>query len=184
MFRSFYEFTEQGASRTKFRSFLIHFYHGMSLFLMGAAATMCLTEIGKRWIGRLRPHFIAVCKPDMSQLNCTSNALAGSYYNPIYTGGSFCTGDPDQIKEARFSVGQAIKIRHKTQNCLWCLSIWYGSLTVLKLIRTFALLNIKKIIFLLWSIYSQKCLELNSKKLSKLGLSQNPNPMKPNQCLI
>ena len=92
--------------RNKFKTFLIHFYHGMSLFLMGAAATMCLTEIGKRWIGRLRPHFIDVCKPDMSQLNCTSDALAGSYYNPIYTGGSFCTGDPDQIKEARFSVGQ------------------------------------------------------------------------------
>jgi len=69
--------------RNKFKTFLIHFYHGMSLFLMGAAATMCLTEIGKRWVGRLRPHFIA-----------------------IYTGGSFCTGDPDQIKEARFSVGQ------------------------------------------------------------------------------
>ena len=103
---SHYESMMPATPRNKIKTFLIHFYHGMSLFLMGAAATMCLTEIGKRWIGRLRPHFIAVCKPDMSQLNCTSDALAGSYYNPIYTGGSFCTGDPDQIKEARFSVGQ------------------------------------------------------------------------------
>lgn len=65
---------------------------------------MCLTEIGKRWIGRLRPHFIDVCKPNLSQLNCTSVGLTGTFHNPIYTGGSFCTGHEDEIKEARFSV--------------------------------------------------------------------------------
>lgn len=91
-------------ARTRLRTFLIHVYHGLSLFMMGGGVTMCLTEIGKRWVGRLRPHFIDVCKPNLSQLNCTSSGLTGTFYNPIYTGGSFCTGHEDEIKEARFSV--------------------------------------------------------------------------------
>ena len=86
------------------KTFLIHFFHAISLFLMGAVITVLLTEIGKRWIGRLRPHFMSVCKPDYSTFNCTTAGLTGEFYNPIYTGDSFCTGDANEIKEARFSV--------------------------------------------------------------------------------
>ena len=37
-----------------FRSFLICLFHAISLFALGIAITLLLTEIGKRWIGRLR----------------------------------------------------------------------------------------------------------------------------------
>ena len=46
---------------------------------------------------------MSVCMPNFSKLNCTSTALTGTVYNAINTGGSFCTGDPDLIKEARMS---------------------------------------------------------------------------------
>lgn len=44
-----------------------------------------------------------VCKPVYSQLNCSTSTTTGFVYNAIYTGGSFCTGDSKQIKEARLS---------------------------------------------------------------------------------
>ena len=43
-------------------------------------------------MGRLRPHFIAVCKPDWSKQNCTSMSQTGPYFNYIYTGDDFCKG--------------------------------------------------------------------------------------------
>lgn len=78
--------------------------NSLSLFLLGISLTLCLTEICKRWIGRLRPHFIAVCQPDLSQLNCTTETLTGVYFNAIYTGDTFCTNtNTAAVKEARFS---------------------------------------------------------------------------------
>ena len=65
--------------------------------------TLLLTEIGKSWVGRLRPHFLSVCKPNFSQINCTVNGLNGVVYNSIYTGDSFCTGNPNDVIEARAS---------------------------------------------------------------------------------
>lgn len=44
-----------------------------------------------------------VCKPNLNQIDCLTNGLTGSIYNSINTGGSFCTGDQDEIKEARLS---------------------------------------------------------------------------------
>ena len=40
------------------RSFLICLFHAISLFALGIAITLLLTEIGKRWIGRLRSNLI------------------------------------------------------------------------------------------------------------------------------
>lgn len=40
------------------------------IFSMGAMATMLITEIGKRTIGRLRPHFFDICKPKWDQIEC------------------------------------------------------------------------------------------------------------------
>ena len=81
------------------RTLLIHLFHGISIFLLGVAITMLLTEVGKRWTGRLRPHFMDLCKP---VYNCTSELLTA--FKPIYSGDDFCTGDAKHVKEARFSV--------------------------------------------------------------------------------
>ena len=66
-------------------------------FLVGAAVTVVLTNVGKYTVGRLRPHFLAVCKPDFSKLNCTTGVEKNFITN--YE----CTGDEDLIKEARLS---------------------------------------------------------------------------------
>lgn len=104
-FNIIHDDTERPNKRSGFRTFLIHFFHAMSLFIMGIAVTLLLTEIGKRWIGRLRPYFMSVCVPDYSRFNCTSNGLTGMVYNPI-SSGDICTGDANAIKEARYSVSQ------------------------------------------------------------------------------
>ena len=66
-------------------------------FLVGAATNVVLTDVGKYTVGRLRPHFFAVCKPDFSKLNCSTGAQMNFITN--YE----CTGDKDLIKEARLS---------------------------------------------------------------------------------
>ena len=94
----------QKRKQNGFRSFGICLFHALSLFILGISLTLCLTEIGKRWVGRLRPHFIAVCNPNLNTLNCTTTTLTGIYYNPIYTGGSFCSNNnAAAVKEARMS---------------------------------------------------------------------------------
>lgn len=93
----------QRSKRNRFRRFFVCLFHALSLFILGISIVLLLTEIGKRWVGRLRPHFMDVCKPDYSKISCTSPGLTGTYYNKISTGGSFCTGDPAEIKEARYS---------------------------------------------------------------------------------
>ena len=48
-------------------------------------------------MGELRPHFIAVCNPDMSQINCTDQ-----YEMPLYISQYTCLGDENDIREARY----------------------------------------------------------------------------------
>jgi len=100
--------TKEARSATK--TFLIHFFHAFSLFFMGMVITLVLTEIGKRWIGRLRPNFMSVCNPDYTKINCTTDAATGLIFNAIYTGGDFCKGNKDDVKEARLSVNPLISV--------------------------------------------------------------------------
>ena len=66
-------------------------------FLVGAAVNVVLTDVGKYTVGRLRPHFLAVCKPDFSKLNCTTG------FKKNFITNYECTGDKDLTKEARLS---------------------------------------------------------------------------------
>jgi phosphatidate phosphatase len=90
-------------SRIKFATYLICVFHAVSLFVLGVATTMLITEIGKRWIGRPRPYFLSVCNPDITSLNCTMATGLGKIHLPIYTGDGFCQGDSNAVKEARLS---------------------------------------------------------------------------------
>lgn len=46
-------------------------YHNLLWFLFGAACSQLTTDIGKYTIGRLRPHFLSICDP---QVDCTNEA--------------------------------------------------------------------------------------------------------------
>ena len=40
------------------------------IYSMGAMATLLITEVGKRTIGRMRPHFIDICQPKWEEIDC------------------------------------------------------------------------------------------------------------------
>ena len=76
-------------------------------YLLGAAFSQTSTDTTKYTIGRLRPHFIDVCQPDWSTIQCRDE------YGPLYVVNFTCLGnealfsDPDErehrVRDARLS---------------------------------------------------------------------------------
>jgi phosphatidate phosphatase len=83
----------------KLKTVIVCSLHAISLFILGISATLMMTEIGKRWIGRLRPHFLSVCAPNYSSISCYTSTSTGYIYNSISTADPFCTGDASKVKE-------------------------------------------------------------------------------------
>lgn len=70
------------------------------IFLFGCAAQQTITNIGKYSVGRLRPHFFDVCKPNWTEFSCKD-----SRDNYVFVEGDFCTGtDPHLLQEMRWSL--------------------------------------------------------------------------------
>jgi len=63
----------------------------MGVFLFGCAASQSFTDIAKVAVGRMRPHFLDVCKPDFSAIDCSLGYITN------YT----CTGPESDVQEAR-----------------------------------------------------------------------------------
>ncbi|XP_074643010.1 putative phosphatidate phosphatase [Tubulanus polymorphus] len=80
-------------------SFLWNWYKHTGVFGFGLALSQTFNGIGKYSIGRLRPHFLTVCDPDYSQLNCTGLNNMQRYVIDE----NICRGDAAAIKEARLS---------------------------------------------------------------------------------
>ena len=85
------------------KQFIVSIAHATSLFILGLNLTLLVTEVGKRTVGRLRPHFISVCNPNLSTINCTTTYGSNMIYNYIDTRGSFCTNHETSVNEARLS---------------------------------------------------------------------------------
>lgn len=47
----------------------------LSLALTGLLMNMLFTDIGKKLIGRLRPHFLSVCQPNFNKFNCSDGFI-------------------------------------------------------------------------------------------------------------
>ncbi|XP_030623209.1 phospholipid phosphatase 1 isoform X3 [Chanos chanos] len=75
-------------------SYVARTYKAVGTFLFGAAMSQSLTDIAKYSIGRLRPHFLDVCKPDWKLINCSSGAYIENFT---------CSGDKTMVNEARLS---------------------------------------------------------------------------------
>jgi len=82
---------------------ILNTINGVLLYALGAVCTMLITEIGKRSIGRLRPHFIDVCKPDWEKIDCFTKIDDHYVANYIFMKPEICTGDAHLIREARVS---------------------------------------------------------------------------------
>lgn len=68
-------------------------YKAVGSYVFGAAASQSLTDIAKYSIGRLRPNFLAVCKPTWDRINCKSGGYVENFT---------CTGDKFLVDEARY----------------------------------------------------------------------------------
>ncbi|KAG7490916.1 hypothetical protein JOB18_044753 [Solea senegalensis] len=69
-------------------------YKAVGSYVFGAAASQSLTDVAKYSIGRLRPNFLAVCKPVWDRINCKSGGYIENFT---------CTGDNFLVDEARLS---------------------------------------------------------------------------------
>ena len=65
-------------------------------YIMGLCLTGIMTAILKMSLGELRPYFLAVCNPNMTEINCIDEA---GY--PLYVTEYTCRGDPGMVREAR-----------------------------------------------------------------------------------
>ncbi|XP_074667824.1 phospholipid phosphatase 1 [Strix aluco] len=74
-------------------NYIATIYKAIGTFIFGAAASQSLTDIAKYSIGRLRPHFLAVCQPDWTRINCSLG----------YIENFSCQGDKAKINEGRLS---------------------------------------------------------------------------------
>lgn len=84
---------QQDTKRHLMHSYFCSTFYVLLPFLFGAAVVQLITDIAKYSIGRLRPHFLDVCKPDFTKFNCTDG----------YITADVCTGDSVLIQEARVS---------------------------------------------------------------------------------
>ncbi|XP_028830502.1 phospholipid phosphatase 1 isoform X2 [Denticeps clupeoides] len=60
-------------------SYVACIYKAVGTFIFGAAMSQSLTDIAKYSIGRLRPHFLDVCKPDWKSINCSGGAYIENF---------------------------------------------------------------------------------------------------------
>lgn len=79
-------------SKSTFGSYVACVYKAVGTFLFGAAMSQSLTDIAKYSIGRLRPHFLDVCRPDWNAINCSSGAYVEDFA---------CSGDATMVNEGR-----------------------------------------------------------------------------------
>nr|XP_029505913.1 phospholipid phosphatase 3-like isoform X3 [Oncorhynchus nerka] len=68
-------------------------YKQVGVFIFGCAISQSFTDIAKVSVGRMRPHFLDVCNPDWSAINCSLG------YITSYT----CKGPESKVQEARKS---------------------------------------------------------------------------------
>ncbi|XP_062269318.1 phospholipid phosphatase 1 isoform X2 [Platichthys flesus] len=81
-------------SKSSFGNYIASVYKAIGTFLFGAAMSQSLTDIAKYSIGRLRPHFLDVCRPDWNQIDCSSGGYIENFT---------CTGDATKVNEGRLS---------------------------------------------------------------------------------
>lgn len=92
-------------SKNNRRGRLLHdISYAFNLFWLGESIVGFITEVIKRSTGQLRPNFLDVCRPNLESIVCFNRtADDAQLYNWIFTGGDFCTGDPNKVEEARLS---------------------------------------------------------------------------------
>ncbi|KAL7871902.1 hypothetical protein SRHO_G00068850 [Serrasalmus rhombeus] len=86
-------YLKQGTQSFVGNPYVSALYRQVGVFIFGCAVSQSFTDIAKVSVGRMRPHFLDVCKPDYTRINCSLG------YITEYT----CLGDQSKVQEARKS---------------------------------------------------------------------------------
>ncbi|XP_003200726.1 phospholipid phosphatase 3 isoform X2 [Danio rerio] len=86
-------YLSQGSKSFVGNPYVSALYRQVGVFIFGCAVSQSFTDIAKVSVGRMRPHFLDVCRPNYSTIDCSLG------YITEYT----CTGDPSKVQEARKS---------------------------------------------------------------------------------
>ncbi|XP_051954264.1 phospholipid phosphatase 3 isoform X2 [Xyrauchen texanus] len=86
-------YMNQGSKSFVGNPYVSALYRQVGVFIFGCAVSQSFTDIAKVSVGRMRPHFLDVCKLDYSTINCSLGYIIN--YK--------CTGDPSKVQEARKS---------------------------------------------------------------------------------
>ncbi|XP_036452763.1 phospholipid phosphatase 3-like [Colossoma macropomum] len=86
-------YLHEGSNAFVRNPYLSALYKQVGVFIFGCAVSQSFTDIAKVSVGRLRPHFLDVCRPDFSMINCSLG----------YITDYMCTGDDSRVQEARKS---------------------------------------------------------------------------------
>ena len=94
-FEPVYQRTE--INKRSFHPYVVALYCTIGPVALGTFTVGLLTDGAKFLVGRLRPHFVAACDPDFSNITCTDE-----YGHPIYVQDYTCLGtDEDKLKQMR-----------------------------------------------------------------------------------
>lgn len=85
-------FLNEGSKSFVGNPYISALYKQVGVFIFGCAISQSFTDIAKVSVGRMRPHFLDVCKPDFSTINCSLG------YITDYE----CLGPESKVQEARY----------------------------------------------------------------------------------
>lgn len=86
-------YLKQGSHSFVGNPYISALYRQVGVFIFGCAVSQSFTDIAKVSVGRMRPHFLHVCQPNYSHINCSDG----------YITNYVCLGDPSKVQEARKS---------------------------------------------------------------------------------
>ncbi|XP_028832343.1 phospholipid phosphatase 3-like isoform X2 [Denticeps clupeoides] len=86
-------YLHQGSKAFVRNPYISAIYKQVGVFTFGCAVSQSFTDLAKVSVGRLRPHFLDVCRPDFTTINCSLG------YITEYT----CQGDDGKVLESRKS---------------------------------------------------------------------------------
>ncbi|ESO10397.1 hypothetical protein HELRODRAFT_116983 [Helobdella robusta] len=81
--------------------FFLEIYRFYGIFIFGIFIQQSVVNIGKYTIGRLRPHFLTVCNPDYSKINCTLSNSSETIF--AYVENFECSVREEKITDSRLS---------------------------------------------------------------------------------
>ncbi|KAL0966266.1 hypothetical protein UPYG_G00293160 [Umbra pygmaea] len=86
-------FLNEGSKSFVRNPYISALYKQVGVFIFGCAISLSFTDIAKVSVGRMRPHFLDVCKPDWSAINCSLGYITDYQ----------CNGPESKVQEARKS---------------------------------------------------------------------------------